>query len=221
MVYSSHASFSRGFAVETARQSLYRTGVKRALDLVFVSLIAVPVACVVLILAALISLDGSNPFYRQERIGRHGKRFHMIKLRSMVPNADQMLETYLQSNAEARAEWEEMQKLTNDPRITPLGRFIRKTSLDELPQFFNVFKGEMSVVGPRPMLPDQRKLYPGTSYYLMRPGITGFWQTSERNECSFAERAFHDNNYERELSFVTDSKIVLRTLKVVAHGTGV
>ncbi|MDA5558615.1 sugar transferase [Shimia sp. MMG029] len=221
MAYSSHESFSRGFAVGATQQSIYQSGVKRVFDLAIVAIAAVPAALIVLVLAILISRDGSTPFYRQERVGKHGKRFHMIKLRSMVPNADQMLETHLANDAAARAEWDEKQKLTHDPRITRLGRFIRKTSLDELPQFFNVFVGDMSVVGPRPMMTDQTKLYPGTAYYLMRPGITGFWQTSERNECSFAERAYHDTKYARSITFLTDLKVVLRTVFVVAQGTGV
>ncbi|MBO9474053.1 sugar transferase [Shimia sp. R10_1] len=221
MAYSSHESFSRGFAVSATQQSIYQSGVKRVFDLAIVAIAAVPAALIVLVLAILISRDGSTPFYRQERVGKHGKRFHMIKLRSMVPNADQMLETHLANDAAARAEWDEKQKLTHDPRITRLGRFIRKTSLDELPQFFNVFVGDMSVVGPRPMMTDQTKLYPGTAYYLMRPGITGFWQTSERNECSFAERAYHDTKYARSITFLTDLKVVFRTVFVVAQGTGV
>jgi lipopolysaccharide/colanic/teichoic acid biosynthesis glycosyltransferase len=221
MAIFSREDFERGFEVAPEHRSVYRSVFKRAFDILFVLTIALPVTLVVLVLALLISLDGASPFYLQERVGKNGKRFKMLKLRSMVPNAHRKLEAYLQANPAARVEWNEKQKLTHDPRITPLGRIIRKTSLDELPQFFNVLKGDMSVVGPRPMMPQQTALYPGTSYYRMRPGITGFWQISERNECSFAERAIHDSNYDRALSLRTDIAVVWRTVAVVMAGTGV
>ena len=112
------------------------------------------------------------------------------------------------------------QKLKNDPRITPLGRFLRRTSLDELPQLWNVLMGDMSIVGPRPMMCNQRALYPGTEYYVMRPGITGFWQTSARNESSFHERAGFDQAYYRAVSLRTDLAIIWRTFSVVLRGTG-
>ncbi len=221
MAIFSREDFQAGFEVTPARRGIYRTVFKRAFDLAFVAVIAVPVTIVIALLALFIAMDGSSPFYRQERVGKDGKRFSMLKLRSMVPNADRKLEAYLRANPAARLEWNEKQKLAHDPRITPIGRIIRKTSLDELPQFFNVLVGDMSVVGPRPMMPEQTSLYPGTAYYSMRPGITGFWQISERNECSFAERAIHDSNYDRALSLRTDVTVVLRTVAVVTAGTGV
>lgn len=144
----------------------------------------------------------------------------MWKLRSMVPNADAVLEDYLNSNPDARIEWDRTQKLKHDPRITTVGRLIRKTSIDELPQLLNVFKGEMALVGPRPMMLDQRVLYPGVAYYAMRPGITGFWQTSTRNESSFAERATYDASYFTAMSFKTDLQVLLKTVGVVVTGTG-
>jgi exopolysaccharide production protein ExoY len=202
------------------RAVLYPGFGKRLFDLIFVAAIALPVLLVLGILALLVATDGHSPFYVQKRLGRHGKVFRMYKLRSMVPNADAVLKSYLDSNAEARAEWDRNQKLRNDPRITRVGRLIRKTSLDELPQFFNVFKGDMSVVGPRPMMCDQQDLYPGTEYYEMRPGITGAWQTSVRNESSFEQRAEYDRDYFYSLSLVTDLRIVLRTFGVVFRATG-
>jgi len=114
-----------------------------------------------------------------------------------------------------------MLKLRNDPRITRLGRFIRKTSIDELPQIWNVLKGEMSMVGPRPIMQSQRRIYPGSEYYKMRPGITGFWQVSDRNECSFSKRARFDADYLNRLSFVTDLFVMLQTVMVVIRATGV
>lgn len=193
---------------------------KRMFDLAFVAMIAAPVVIVLAVLCVFVALDGRSPFYVQNRIGRNGRVFRMYKLRSMVADADQVLEAYLANNPEARAEWDRNQKLRHDPRITWFGRLIRKTSLDELPQFLNVLKGEMSVVGPRPMMCDQRALYPGVEYFEMRPGITGFWQTSVRNESSFEQRAEFDRDYFYRLSLLTDLKIVLRTFGVVVRATG-
>jgi exopolysaccharide production protein ExoY len=138
----------------------------------------------------------------------------------MVPNADAVLNDYLDANPGARAEWDKTQKLKNDPRITASGRIIRKTSIDELPQLINVVRGEMSLVGPRPMMVEQRALYPGLAYYAMRPGITGFWQTSTRNESSFAERAVFDSAYFRDMSLRTDLRVLVKTVAVVIAGTG-
>lgn len=221
MAIFSSDEFALAYAVQKPRVGFYRNYLKRAFDIAFVMIIAVPVALVVGILALLIARDGSNPFYLQERVGRNGRIFSMVKLRSMVPNADLLLEAHLAENPEARAEWDERQKLEDDPRITGLGRLIRATSLDELPQFWNVLIGEMSVVGPRPMMVPQVKLYPGTAYYTMRPGITGFWQISERNESSFAERAFHDAHYDSRLTWGTDVRVIAQTVGVVITATGI
>ncbi len=150
---------------------------KRALDVALV-LLAAPLALLIIVLfCPLIMLDGKSPFYTQPRVGRNGRIFRMWKLRSMVADADARLGAYLDANPERRREWDENQKLRDDPRITRVGRIIRKTSIDELPQLWNVLRGEMSMVGPRPMMPDQQAIYPGTAYYALRPGITGFWQT--------------------------------------------
>lgn len=202
-------------------QGAYRRIFKRALDLTAVVLAAPVVVPVVAGLALAVARDGSSPFYSQQRIGRHGRSFRMWKLRSMVPDADARLETYLDANPLARLEWETTQKLQKDPRITVFGRLLRKTSLDELPQLWNVLTGEMSLVGPRPMMPCQQGLYPGTAYFRMRPGITGFWQTSGRNRTTFEARAQYDDAYERDLTFAADVKILARTVGVVVKGTGV
>ncbi len=206
--------------LKAERVVLYPGLGKRLFDLVFVAVIAVPVTVVLIVLSVIVALDGRAPFYVQQRIGRNGRVFRMYKLRSMVANADQVLETYLANNPAARAEWDRNQKLRNDPRVTWFGRLLRKTSLDELPQFLNVLKGDMSVVGPRPMMTDQRDLYPGVEYFEMRPGITGFWQTSVRNESSFEQRAEYDRDYFYRLSLLTDLKIVFRTFGVVVRATG-
>lgn len=202
------------------RSALYRNATKRAIDIALVLVTALPVMIILLVLAAAIAMDGKSPIYLQKRVGRNGRIFFMWKLRSMVTNADAQLEAYLARDPAAREEWNRTQKLRQDPRITAIGRIIRKTSLDELPQLWNVLRGDMSLVGPRPMMVDQQDLYPGTAYYALRPGITGFWQTSVRNESSFAERASFDTEYLRKLSFKTDLTILLRTVKVVYTGTG-
>jgi len=171
-------------------------------------------------MAAVGAKDGKNPFYSQQRIGRDGKHFRLWKIRTMVPNADEVLAGYLASNPEAKAEWDHHQKLKSDPRITKTGRILRKTSLDELPQLWNVLMGQMSLVGPRPMMVDQDDLYHGKSYYDLLPGITGFWQTSDRHESSFAARVAFDDAYANEMSLKTDLVTLWRTIAVVFRGTG-
>lgn len=221
MAYYSREDFAAKSAVVPLQDGLYRTHAKRLFDIIFVLLIAIPVSLLIAIFSLIIARDGVSPLYWQKRVRQDGKTFHLLKLRSMVPDADHKLEILLRKNPAARREWNIKQKLTNDPRVTKFGKFIRRTSLDELPQFWNVFCGDMSVVGPRPMTKEQVHLYPGNAYYCARPGITGFWQISERNECSFAERAQHDANYNRALSLGTDLSIIARTILVVATGTGV
>jgi lipopolysaccharide/colanic/teichoic acid biosynthesis glycosyltransferase len=208
-----HRTRSTGFG-------LYRSHGKRALDIALVLVSAVPVLIVMAILCVGIMMDGKSPFYSQNRVGLNGRVFRMWKLRSMVANADEVLAGYLAKNPEAKAEWDRDQKLKNDPRITKFGRVIRATSLDELPQLFNVLIGDMSLVGPRPIMCSQRVLYPGTEYYAMRPGITGYWQTSVRNESSFRQRASYDADYFQDISLGTDLDIVRRTFAVVLKATG-
>jgi lipopolysaccharide/colanic/teichoic acid biosynthesis glycosyltransferase len=198
----------------------YRDFFKRVFDLLLVVAAAPFALLITAIFAVLIALDGHSPFYFQNRVGRNDRSFRMWKLRSMVHNADEMLEEYLSQNLEARAEWDHHQKLRNDPRITKIGRFIRKCSIDELPQLWNVIKGDMSLVGPRPMLPEQKDIYPGTAYYALRPGVTGYWQISTRNESSFSARASFDSAYLRDLSLITDIRIIMKTVRVVIYGTG-
>ncbi len=199
---------------------LYRAAGKRAFDILFVLLTAPIALPLVFIPALLIALGHGQPFYVQERVGRGGRIFRMLKLRSMVHDADDRLEAYLQADPAARREWIEKQKLRNDPRITAFGHFLRKTSLDELPQLWNVLMGDMSIVGPRPMMVEQKKMYPGTAYYSLRPGITGPWQVSDRNRASFAERAVYDQGYDQTLSFGTDLKLLVRTAGAVCRATG-
>ncbi len=199
---------------------VYRQGGKRLFDICVV-LISTPIVLLVIgILALCVMLDGGSPFYFQDRVGRGGRHYRMWKLRSMVMNADQKLEDHLGSDPEARAEWDSTQKLKRDPRITSFGRLLRKSSLDELPQLWNVMKGDMSLVGPRPMMPCQQDIYPGTAYYSLRPGITGTWQVSRRNESTFADRARFDTDYGHSLSLNTDLGLLAATVRVVVRATG-
>jgi len=206
--------------VSVKRAGIYRRGLKRVFDTALVVLSAPFVLPIVGFLALVIAFDGGRPFYHQERIGRGGKVYRIWKLRTMVCDADARLETFLNSHPDHRAEWSASQKLKADPRITRFGRFLRKSSLDELPQLWNVLKGDMSIVGPRPMMANQEDMYPGLAYYDLRPGITGYWQISDRNDTAFSERAFYDTQYDADLSFAMDLKILGATVGVVLRGTG-
>ncbi|KIC45498.1 sugar transferase [Ruegeria sp. ANG-S4] len=199
---------------------LYKKVFKRLLDIAMVLVTSPIVLPLIALLAVMVALDGANPFYCQRRVGRNGRIFTMWKLRTMVPNAKALLDEYLAQNILARLEWEQTQKLKDDPRITPFGQILRKTSLDELPQLWNVLMGEMSLVGPRPMMPEQQNLYPGKAYFSLRPGLTGLWQVSERNASTFASRADFDTSYAEDLTFKTDVSILYATVGVVVRATG-
>jgi len=202
--------------LEVRRQLLRPSArlVKRALDLTFVVLVAPVIAAIVVFFALLVKLQDRGPvFYANERMGLAGKKFKAWKLRSMVPNGDEVLHAYLDTHPDEAASWYATQKLKHDPRITRVGRFIRKTSIDELPQFWNVLVGEMSVVGPRPILERQISIY-GPSYALykqVRPGITGLWQISGRNKLTFAERSKLDKYVIQNWSVWLDIYILART----------
>jgi lipopolysaccharide/colanic/teichoic acid biosynthesis glycosyltransferase len=202
------------------KDGFYRSRAKRVLDVTLVLLSAPVVAPLIGFLALCVALGGGKPFYSQQRLGRNGKIYRIWKLRTMVPDADAVLEEHLAGDPALRAEWNSKQKLLDDPRITKVGSVLRKCSLDELPQLWNVLRGEMSLVGPRPMMVNQRDMYPGTAYYKLRPGITGMWQISDRNDTTFAARAKYDAAYHSSLSLKTDVKILLGTVRVVLNGTG-
>ncbi len=219
--YASGLSDESGAAGRRAAPRRIYPVAKRGLDIAVTLLLAPFALLVVGILALLIRMDGGKAFYCQQRVGKDGRLFNFWKLRTMVPDAKQRLQEHLSLNPAARAEWDLTQKLANDPRVTKLGRLLRKFSVDELPQLFNVLRGDMSLVGPRPMMPEQRQHYHETAYFGMRPGITGLWQVSERNACTFAERARHDTRYATSMSFATDVRILLMTFAVVFRGTGI
>ncbi len=202
------------------RPGIYRNLFKRLFDITAIALAAPVVVPLVGVLAVMVARDGGKPFYSQMRVGQGGTRFRMWKLRSMVCDADARIEDYLAAHPEARLEWDLTQKLRDDPRITRFGKVLRQTSLDELPQLWNVLVGEMSLVGPRPIMLSQQVIYPGVAYYLLRPGCTGLWQTAGRNRTTFEARADYDATYEKSLSLPNDLKILVNTVGVMVKGTG-
>ncbi len=216
---------SRLLALEL-RKHLLMTGprtVKRTLDVLLSSLLLVTGAPLLAAIAAAIKLESRGPaLYRQSRVGLGSGSFQVWKFRSMRPDADHVLSRYLEENPQLREEWERDHKLRNDPRITRVGRFLRKTSLDELPQLFNVLRGEMSLVGPRPIVSGEIQKY-GRSFTLYRqviPGLTGLWQVSGRNLTSYRERVELDDYYVRNWSPWLDVYLLARTVKVVITGYG-
>jgi Undecaprenyl-phosphate galactose phosphotransferase WbaP len=212
-------------ALELRQNLLHSTDrlLKRSLDIV-VSLFSLILAFPALaLIAILIKLDSPGPLlYHHLRVGKDGQWIKVLKFRTMVCNADQVLEEYLKKHPELRAEWEEFQKLKNDPRVTNVGRFLRRFSLDEVPQFWNILKGQMSLVGPRPIVGDEIKNYKDvfTLYKRVHPGLTGLWQVSGRNDTKYDERVRYDEYYIRNWSIWLDFYILIRTVWVVLERKG-
>ncbi|MBB5690216.1 sugar transferase [Roseomonas alkaliterrae] len=196
---------------------------KRAMDVAIAGLALLVAAPFFLIVAALVRADGGPAFYAHPRVGRGGRIFGCLKFRSMVVDSQARLEALLAADPAARAEWEATRKLRNDPRITRIGRFLRATSLDELPQLINVLKGEMSIVGPRPVTQAELDRYYGAAaahYLSVRPGITGLWQVSGRSETSYDQRVALDVAYVSQASLLGDIRILLRTPAAVLSRRG-
>lgn len=196
---------------------------KRALDLVLTIIGGLAILPLIALLALWIRLDSPGPaFYQQKRIGQDGKQFNAWKFRSMVRDADRILDRYLEMNPDLRAEWESMHKLRRDPRVTRSGRFLRKTSLDELPQLWNVLKGEMSLVGPRPIVQAEIAKY-GQRFGLytkVKSGLTGLWQISGRSDTSYEDRVNLDAFYVKNWSVWLDLYILFRTIETVIFRQG-
>lgn len=195
---------------------------KRLLDLAGGLLLATVFSPVMLLAAIAIRRSGAQVLYKHRRIGRGGRPFDCYKFQTMVPNADAVLSALLEKDSELREEWVRDQKLRNDPRITSFGKFLRKTSLDELPQLWNVFRGEMSLVGPRPVVAGEMVKYGrAAKYYLaLTPGLTGLWQVTGRNHTSYARRVALDRKYAQTASLYVDIKILLKTVYVVLFRHG-
>lgn len=199
--------------------------VKRVVDIcggLIGTIVLIPLTIIIYIARIVLHENDGPIFYDQLRIGKNGKVFKMYKYRSMVIGADEKLFKYLEENEEARLEYKKYKKLKNDPRITKVGKFIRKTSLDEFPQFINVLIGDMSLVGPRPYLPrekeDMGKYY--DSIIKTRPGITGYWQITGRSDVTFEDRLKMDHNYIENKNLKADVKIFVKTILNVLKKEG-
>lgn len=211
-----------GMNASTDRGDFYRSVGKRAFDIALAVPLFLLFAPVIGVLFLIASRDGGRPWFSHQRTGRNGESFGCLKVRSMVVDAEARLAEVLERDPEAAAEWKESQKLTDDPRITRFGQFIRKTSLDELPQLLNVIRGDMSIVGPRPIVRDEVPRYGAAIRYYaqMRPGITGPWQVSGRNDLSYEERVALDVDYARKASLATDLRILAMTVISLLKRTG-
>lgn len=199
--------------------------IKRIIDIIgglIGTIILIPLSIIIYIARIILNEDDGPMFYEQLRIGKNGKQFRMYKYRSMVMGADEKLFEYLEQNKEAREEYTKYKKLKNDPRITKIGNFLRKTSLDEFPQFLNVLMGHMSLVGPRPYLPREKKDMGEYYTYIIesKPGITGYWQVAGRSDVTFDERLKMDFEYNKNKSLKTDIKLMFKTVLNVIKKEG-
>ena len=199
-------------------------GVKRLFDILIAligCLFLLPVILIVKI-SYLLHKDFDSIFFRQKRIGKNGKEFNLYKFRSMVPNADEVLKELLKNDEAARKEYKANKKLKNDPRVTSMGKILRVTSLDELPQFINIFKGEMSLIGNRPYLPREKEdmgLY-YNDIIKTKPGLSGLWQVMGRSNTTFEERLKLEQYYSNNFGFRIDIKIFFKTFGVVIKHKG-
>jgi undecaprenyl-phosphate galactose phosphotransferase len=217
--------FAHEVLILTMRNNLARRLpqlIKRCFDLAVSATVLTLASPLFLFIAFKVSQSGRPIFFGHTRVGQHNKPFKCYKFRTMAPNADQLLAELLARSPEARAEWERDFKLKDDPRITPIGRFLRKTSLDEIPQLWNVLKGDMSLVGPRPVVTAELDRYGNqVDYYLeAKPGITGLWQISGRNDVSYDTRVYLDAWYVKNWSLFNDIVILLRTVTVIFRKDG-
>ena len=195
---------------------------KRFIDLLLVLLLLPALIIIVPLLWMVVRLDGGPGFFKHKRVGKNGQHFYCWKLRTMVLDAEERLVEYLKAYPEFAEEWQNNYKLRSDPRITRIGNFLRKTSLDELPQVWNVLKGEMSFVGPRPVVMPELEYYGDAAIrcFSVRPGVTGSWQVSGRNNVDYSERVRLDLDYVNDVSFRRDMAIIAKTGAAVLMRTG-
>jgi exopolysaccharide production protein ExoY len=213
------ASGKTGRVVQT---QAVRETLKRILDLVGVAVLGLVFSPLMLAIAVLLHREGGPIIFRHRRVGRDGKAFDCLKFRSMLPDADRVLRDLLERQPELKAEWLRDHKLRNDPRITGVGRFLRRTSLDELPQLWNVVRGEMSLVGPRPVVREELLRYGRCAgiYLSARPGVTGLWQVKGRTNTDYRQRVVLDVYYVRRHNLFLDLYILAKTTRVVLGGSG-
>jgi undecaprenyl-phosphate galactose phosphotransferase len=202
-----------------------RPGIKRSLDITISALLLILLMPALVLVALIIIRDGGPALFSHERVGRRGRKFKCFKFRTMHPNSDTILNSLLLTDELVRTEWESSRKLRSDPRVTSVGRLLRSTSLDELPQLFNVLLGDMSLVGPRPIVQEELDVFylqaGGKDAYLsVRPGITGSWQVSGRSNITYMERIALDTAYARTPSLRSDLAILARTIVVVMRRSG-
>ncbi len=196
---------------------------KRAFDVAFAASMLVLLAPFFLMVMILIKLSSSGrSLYGHERVGRGGRSFKCLKFRTMVSNGDEVLSKHLENDPLARQEWEATRKLRNDPRVNIVGQVLRKTSVDELPQLINVLRGEMSLVGPRPVVFDELRYYGGKKFHYLsaRPGLTGLWQVSGRSDASYDQRVGFDSHYCENWTFGNDIMLICRTMPAVLTRRG-
>jgi lipopolysaccharide/colanic/teichoic acid biosynthesis glycosyltransferase len=210
------------YAGDSATVSSARTMVKRGFDVICAVPLLIALAPLLAVVALLVRRDGGPVTFAHERVGQHGQKFRCLKFRTMVVNADEVLEELLARDPQARSEWARDFKLRNDVRVTAVGRFLRRTSLDELPQLWNVLRGDMSLVGPRPIVEKELERYGSdVGFYLMaKPGITGLWQVSGRNDVDYARRVSLDVSYVQQWSLLQDVAILVKTIGVVMRREG-
>lgn len=195
---------------------------KRLLDIIGATTLGILLSPLMLVVSLMLVRDRGPILYSHIRTGRHGKAFGCLKFRTMVPNAEEVLRGLLHQDSELSGEWQRDQKLRNDPRVTAVGRFLRRTSLDELPQLWNVLKGDMSLVGPRPVVREEWERYGQRLHHYLaaRPGVTGLWQVMGRSDSCYRRRVAMDSVYVKKRSLSLDILILLRTVKVVLRRRG-
>lgn len=216
-------AFQFGGQLNPSAVRAFEYGCKRTFDFTMALILTLLLIPLLLVIATLVSgADGGPAFFRQARIGKGGKLFNCWKFRTMVCDAERAFTEFIEKNPAAAKEWQENRKLSVDPRITPVGLFLRKTSLDELPQLFNIMLGDMSFVGPRPIVVDEIPRY-GEAFshcFSVHPGLTGLWQVSGRSDCNYATRVALDSRYVSEWRLLLDVQILVRTIPAVLFQEG-
>jgi len=211
-----------GYGQELVNHNSLLQAAKRIVDVVGASVLLIVFSPIFVVLGVLVARSGGPVFFHHQRIGRGGREFPCYKFRTMVTDGDRVLKEYLAKHPEARREWQAERKLRKDPRVTAVGQLLRKTSLDELPQLFNVLRGEMSLVGPRPVVKSELELYGKAvaHYAAVRPGMTGLWQVTGRNNTTYRRRVLLDSYYVKRMSPWLDVVILFKTIRVVLLRSG-
>ena len=204
------------------KKSKFYLVIKRIMDILFSLLMLMPLVLTYLFIKIIYILNGDfkTCIYSQKRIGKDGNKFDIYKFRTMTPDADEQLSRLLE-NSDNRKEWEEYHKFKDDPRVTPIGLFLRRSSIDEFPQFINVLKGDMSIIGPRPLVEGELEMHNGDKkYWIVRPGITGGWACNGRSNMKYEERLEYEYYYVDNISLGLDTKIFFKTIESILKKIG-